>query len=73
MRRYRPRAIAILGVTAYRMAFARPEALIGRQNENLAGALLWVLPNPSGLNARYQLNDLAKLFRELRLEVETDE
>jgi double-stranded uracil-DNA glycosylase len=69
VRRYRPRAIAVLGVTAYRTAFSRPDAVIGRQNENLAGALLWVLPNPSGLNAHYQLNDLANLFRELRLAV----
>lgn len=71
VRRFRPRAVAILGVTAYRTAFARPEAVMGRQGENIAGALLWVLPNPSGLNAHYQLNDLAKLFRELRLAVES--
>lgn len=47
----RPRVVAILGLTAYRTAFGRPKAVAGRQAEDLAGAQLWVLPNPSGLNA----------------------
>jgi double-stranded uracil-DNA glycosylase len=51
VRRYRPRAVAVLGVGAYRSAFRRPKAEIGRQPESLGRALLWVLPNPSGLNA----------------------
>lgn len=66
VRRYRPRFIALLGISAYRAAFSRPEATLGLQPEILGGARLWVLPNPSGLNAHYQLKDLARLFRELR-------
>jgi double-stranded uracil-DNA glycosylase len=66
IRRYRPRVVAILGVGAYRTAFAKPKASIGEQDERLAGARVWVLPNPSGLNANYQLTDLVNLFKELR-------
>ena len=66
VRRYRPRIIAILGVGAYRQAFAQPKAVIGEQRERIGDARVWVLPNPSGLNANYQLPDLVKLFRELR-------
>lgn len=66
VRRYRPRIVAVLGVGAYREAFARPKATIGEQDERIAGARVWVLPNPSGLNANYQLKDLVKLFKELR-------
>lgn len=68
--RYRPRCVAVLGVTAYRFAFNRPKAVIGPQLEALGGAPVWILPNPSGLNAHYQLNDLAALFRELREKIE---
>jgi TDG/mug DNA glycosylase family protein len=64
--RYRPRTVAVLGVTAYRAAFDRPDAVIGRQPEALDGADLWVLPNPSGLNAHYQLPGLVEVFHELR-------
>jgi double-stranded uracil-DNA glycosylase len=71
IKRFQPRVIAILGVGAYRMAFASPRALIGEQIETLAGARVWVLPNPSGLNANYQLPDLVRLFRELRRRVDT--
>jgi double-stranded uracil-DNA glycosylase len=66
VRRYRPRWVAVLGVTAYRTAFGRPKAAVGPQEEDLAGARLWVLPNPSGLNAHYRPADLAASFRELR-------
>lgn len=69
VQRYRPRCVAVLGVSAYRAAFHRPKATIGPQSEKLGGAKLWILPNPSGLNAHYQLADLAELFRELRLSV----
>jgi double-stranded uracil-DNA glycosylase len=68
---YRPGFLAVLGVGAYRTAFARPRAALGLQPEAIEGTRLWVLPNPSGLNAHYQAADLAALFRELRLAVET--
>ncbi|MGH9943274.1 MAG: G/U mismatch-specific DNA glycosylase [Pyrinomonadaceae bacterium] len=70
VRRYRPRFLAVLGVTAYRAAFHRPTARLGRQDESIGDTLIWVLPNPSGLNAHYQPRDLARLFRELRDAVE---
>lgn len=69
VRRYRPGAVAVLGISAYRTAFGRPHAVLGRQAEPIGEALAWVLPNPSGLNAHYQLDDLARTFRELRLAV----
>jgi TDG/mug DNA glycosylase family protein len=61
-----PRYVAILGVTAYRTAFARPKALIGLQPDPLGAARLWILPNPSGLNASWQPPRLAAAFGELR-------
>jgi TDG/mug DNA glycosylase family protein len=64
---FRPRTVAVLGVGAYRSAFGRPKASTGPQPERMGEAKLWVLPNPSGLNAHYQLEDLARLFRELKL------
>lgn len=66
VRRYRPRAVAIVGLGAYRTAFGRPAAVVGQQAERLAGALLWVLPNTSGLNAHYRAGDFARAFAELR-------
>ena len=66
VRRYRPRILALLGVGAYRVAFGKPKAKIGRQEEMLGSTIIWVLPNPSGLNANYQAADLARLFRELK-------
>jgi len=66
LRRLRPSVVAVLGIDAYRRGFARPRAGLGRQPEGLAGAALWVLPNPSGLNAHYQLRDLVTLYRQLR-------
>jgi TDG/mug DNA glycosylase family protein len=65
VRRRRPAWVGIVGVTAYREAFERPKARMGRQEETLGGAGLWILPNPSGLNAHYQLPDLARLYAEL--------
>ena len=64
--RYRPRVLAVLGVGAYRTAFNKPKATIGRQEETIGDTVLWVLPNPSGLNANYQPAALARLFRELK-------
>ena len=66
MRRLSPRAVAVLGIGAYRQAFTRPRAALGRQPERIAGAALWVLPNPSGLNAHYRLRDLVALYGALR-------
>ena len=65
-KRYRPRVIAIVGITAYRAAFDRPQAGLGRQTETLGDSLLWVLPNTSGLNAHHQAPDFARTFAELR-------
>jgi TDG/mug DNA glycosylase family protein len=64
--RLRPRFVAFLGITAYRTAFGRPAAGVGLQPEDLCESRIWVLPNPSGLNAHYQLGDLANAFSELR-------
>jgi TDG/mug DNA glycosylase family protein len=64
--RFRPRWVAVLGIGAYRKGFGRRRARAGRQDETLQGAGLWVLPNPSGLNANHQLPALVRLFRELR-------
>ena len=66
VRRYAPRVLAVLGVGAYRTAFARPKAALGRQPETIGATILWVLPNPSGLNAHYQLPELARLLGEVR-------
>ena len=66
VRRYGPGYVAVLGKGAYRKAFRRPKAEFGPQQEELAGARLWLLPNPSGLNAYYQPPELAEFFRELR-------
>ena len=66
VRRYRPRIVAILGIEAYRKAFGQLEVQIGEQDETIGEARLWVLPNPSGLNANYQLKDFTRLFRKLR-------
>jgi TDG/mug DNA glycosylase family protein len=64
--RYRPRLLAVLGVTAWREGFARPKATVGRQPERIGGAETWVVPNPSGLNAHVQLPDLAGVYAQLR-------
>jgi TDG/mug DNA glycosylase family protein len=62
----RPRWLAVLGVTAYRVAFDAPGAQVGRQEAVLDDTHIWLLPNPSGLNAHYQLPRLVDAFRELR-------
>lgn len=64
---YAPRVLALLGVGAYRTAFDQPKATLGSQPESFGPTRVWVLPNPSGLNAHYQLDALAALFREVRL------
>ncbi len=60
----RPRVVAVLGVTAYRSAFGQPQATLGRQPHDLAGAQLWVVPNPSGLNAHDTVASLARAYAE---------
>jgi TDG/mug DNA glycosylase family protein len=67
VRRYEPRFLAVVGVGAYRTAFARPKAKLGLQEETIEETRVWVLPNPSGLNANYQADALVTLFRELRM------
>ncbi|WP_116952569.1 mismatch-specific DNA-glycosylase [Jiangella endophytica] len=62
--RLAPAVVAVLGITAYRAAFRRPGAVAGRQPQTLGGAQLWVLPNPSGLNAHETPDSLAAAYRE---------
>ena len=66
VRRYRPRFLALLGVTVYRTAFDEKNAQVGVQDRSIGETRIWLLPNPSGLNAHYQLPELAKEFRKLR-------
>jgi len=65
-----PRWLAVVGITVYRTAFGRPAATTGRQEETLGGASVWVLPNPSGLNASWTAPKLAGAFRDLKLHAE---
>jgi TDG/mug DNA glycosylase family protein len=69
VRRMRPRVVAFLGLGAYGKAFGRPTPAAGPQSETFGGGRVWVLPNPSGLNASYQLPDLARWFGRLRDDV----
>jgi len=66
VKRYRPEWVAVVGIGAYRAAFGRPRALVGPQPERLGLARLWLLPQPSGLNANHQMPALTVAFRELR-------
>lgn len=66
VKRYKPAFLAVLGLGAYRAAWDQPKAIIGRQEETIGETVLWVLPNPSGLNAHYQVMDLALIFSELK-------
>lgn len=68
VRRLCPRFVAFVGMQAYRTAFRRPKAVIGRQPEALGGAPVWLLPNPSGLQARYQLGEMVEAYAALRAE-----
>lgn len=63
---FAPRILAILGISAYRTAFGKPKAVLGRQPEHIATTEIWVLPNPSGLNAHFQIADLAEWYRAVR-------
>ena len=67
VRRYRPRAVAVLGVSAFRVAFGRPKAVVGLQDERVGDALTFVLPNPSGRTAHYPtIESLLPLFEQVR-------
>ena len=66
VRLFNPNYLAIVGLTAYRVAFNVPKAKIGLQKGIIGETRIWVLPNPSGLNAHHQLPDLIRLFSEFR-------
>ncbi len=66
VRRHQPRLVAVVGLTAYRTAFARPGATMGLQPDAVGGRPVWVLPNPSGLNAHYKPADFARLYAQAR-------
>jgi TDG/mug DNA glycosylase family protein len=63
----RPHIVAVLGIGAYRTAFRRPAAGVGEQEERLAASRLWLLPNPSGLQAAYQMPEMTTLYRSLHI------
>lgn len=65
VKRFAPRYLAVLGVGAYRVALAQPKAVVGLQAETIGDTKVWVLPNPSGLNAQYRAGELATVFRTL--------
>src|SRR5262245_1857283 len=67
---YRPHVLAILGVSAYRLAFNQPRAVLGQQPDTIGPTLVFILPNPSGLNAHYTPADLARVFGEFRQAIE---
>lgn len=69
VRTYKPRYLAVVGISAYRIAFGDPNAQIGLQSSTLGKTRIWVLPNPSGLNAHYQLPDLTRRFAQLRADM----
>jgi len=68
--KHKPACLAVLGLGAYRTAFERPAAKIGKQTETIGSSIIWVLPNPSGLNANYQLANIVQLLRDLKHAVE---
>ncbi len=72
IKKFKPQFLAVLGITAYRLAFNQPKVKLGLQEEKIGRTKIWLLPNPSGLNAHYQINDLAKLFGELKQAVEPE-
>jgi double-stranded uracil-DNA glycosylase len=69
--RYRPRWVAFLGLTAYRVAFGQARASVGPRTQTLSKTRVWLLPNPSGLNAHYQVPDLARVFGDLHAHVQS--
>jgi double-stranded uracil-DNA glycosylase len=61
-----PRLVAVVGLTAYRIAFERPRAVMGLAPDEIGGRPVWILPNPSGLNAHYKPADFARVYAEAR-------
>lgn len=72
IKRYRPCIVVFLGLKAFRLAFGQPQASFGLQEMRIGSSWVWILPNPSGLNASYQLPALARMFRKVRIEAEKD-
>jgi TDG/mug DNA glycosylase family protein len=72
IRQFSPRYLAILGISAYRIAFNQKRAVIGCQPLRIEHTSVWVLPNPSGLNAHYQLNDLQRVYGELKSALDSE-
>lgn len=70
VKRFQPKVLAVLGISAYRTAFAQKVVTLGRQTDRFVNSIVWVLPNPSGLNAHFQLTDLAKHFQVLRQSID---
>lgn len=68
--RYAPSVVAFLGVTSYRAAYGRPQASVGPQEGRIGSSRVWILPNPSGLNAHFTPRQLAELFGQMRLAIE---
>lgn len=67
VRRYKPKYLAVVGIGAYRTAFERPKAKLGLQAETIGDTKIWVLPNPSGLNANYKPAELVALYGDLHM------
>jgi TDG/mug DNA glycosylase family protein len=72
VRRLRPTWLAVVGIGAYRTGFGRPEAAVGPQEETIGETGVWVLPNPSGLNAHWPAAALAEEFARLRSAARVD-
>jgi TDG/mug DNA glycosylase family protein len=70
IKRYQPAVLAVLGISAYRLAFDQPRAVLGQQPETIGATSIYVLPNPSGLNAHYTPADLARVYGDFRLSLE---
>jgi TDG/mug DNA glycosylase family protein len=68
IKKFHPHIVAILGVGSYRTAFNRRDAQIGRQPETIGDSVIWLLPNPSGLNAHFVPSKLSVIFRQLKAE-----
>ena len=66
---FRPKILGVVGIGAYRTAFSRPKAVVGPQDAMIGDTRIWLLPNPSGLNANYQLADFVELFSAMRAEI----